>query len=196
MHCDRLFSSSSPTGIPDLMPQRFDLPEHFRFRPYRSRRPRQDRDICHFYLDDYRFEACWNRPDPGWRHVSSYYATCSPDFSLYPDWPMPVQLWNTYRSRWIARYWQEQGIRVIPTVNWSDKASFEFCFGGIPLDEVVTISVADLRRSHVERRLRAGIEAMAARLRPRLLLVYGHLPFDPGCELLEIRPDWERLRAL
>lgn len=184
------------SGVPDLLPQRFDLPEDFRFRPYRSRRPCADRDICHFYLDDYRFEHTWNRPEPGWRHVSRYYAACSPDFSLYPDWPLPVQIWNTYRSRWVARYWQEQGTRVIPTVNWSDEASFAFCFDGIPDGQALTISVADLRRPHVERRFRAGVEAMVERLRPRLLIVYGSLPFDPGCDLVEVAPDWKRLRAV
>ena len=107
-----------------------------------------------------------------------------------------MQVWNTYRSRWVARYWQEQGTRVIPTVNWSDEASFAFCVDGIPDGQALTISVADLRRPHVERRFRAGVEAMVERLRPRLLVVYGSLPFDPGCDLVEVAPDWKRLRAV
>ncbi len=160
--------------------------------PYRSRLDRLDpaRDLCHFYLDDYRFEAVWNRPAPGARHVAGYFATCSPDFSLYPDWPLAAQIWNTYRSRWLARYWQAGGLRVIPTLNWSDAASFAFCFDGIPSGQILTIAVADLRRPHVERRFRAGLEAMLARLRPRQLLVYGRLPYDPGCPVIEVRPDW------
>jgi hypothetical protein len=198
LHCSRLLPATSPFGIPDLLPQAFEIPEVFRLLPYRSRLDRLDpgRDICHFYLDDYRFEATWNRIEAGWRHVSAYYATCTPDFSLYPQWPRAVQIWNTYRSRWLGRYWQDQGCRVIPTVNWSDAASFAFCFDGILRHQILTISVADLRRPHVERRFRAGVEAMVDRLSPRLLLVYGRLRFDPGCEVLEVRPDWERLRVL
>lgn len=104
----RRFPARSPFGIPDLEPQSFDLPAAPRLRPYRSRLDRLDpsRDICHFYLDDYRFETTWNRPEVGWRHVSSYFATCTPDFSLYPTWPVAMQIWQTYRARWLARFWR------------------------------------------------------------------------------------------
>ena len=40
----------------------------------------------------------------------------------------------------------------------------------------------------------AGVEAMVSTLDPRLLLVYGKMPMDPGCEVIEYRPDWTRLR--
>jgi hypothetical protein len=52
---------------------------------------------------------------------------------------------------------------VIPTVNWSDAASFAFCFDGIPPGQILTLAVADLRRSRVEQRFRAGLEAMLER---------------------------------
>ncbi len=198
LHCDRLFESSSRFGIPDLLPQAFEVPEDCRLMPYRSRLDRLDtgRDICHFYLDDYRFESTWNRLEPGWRHVSGYYATCSPDFSLFTTWPAAVQVWNTYRSRWLGRYWQECGCNVIPTMNWSDERSFDFCFDGIPPGQILTISVADLRRLHVERRFRDGLDAMLERLSPRLLLIYGRLPFAIDCPVMEFPPDWEALRKL
>lgn len=197
LHCERhVWPSDSPHGIPSLQPQRFDLPPNLRLLPYRSRLDRldRDRDCCHFYLDDYRFESTWTRLEVGARHVAGYYATLTPDFSLYPDWPLAAQIWNTYRSRWLGRYWQAGGLRVIPTLNWSDAASFAFCFDGIPPGQILTVAVADLRRSRVEQRFRAGLEAMLERLQPRQLLVYGRLPEDPGCPIIEVRPDWERLR--
>jgi hypothetical protein len=194
----RRFPSQSLFDIPDLPPQDFDLPDDARLRPYRSRLDRldTDRDICHFYLDDYRFETTWNRPEVGYRHVSRYAATCTPDFSIYPTWPAAMQIWQTYRARWLGCFWYSRGCRVIPTVNWSDRQSWAFCFDGLPPGQILTISVTDTRRPHVERRFRAGLEAMIERLTPRLLLVYGRLRFDPGCEIREITPDWERLRAL
>ncbi|MFP4496238.1 MAG: DUF4417 domain-containing protein [Halochromatium sp.] len=127
LHCERaIWPSDSLFGIPSLQLQTFDLPPDLRLLPYRSRLDRldRDRDICHFYLDDYRFESTWTRLDIGARHVAGYFATLTPDFSLYPDWPLAAQLWNTYRSRWLGRYWQEGGLRVIPTVNWSDARAF------------------------------------------------------------------------
>ncbi|MGP9507995.1 MULTISPECIES: hypothetical protein [unclassified Halomonas] len=54
----RYFSSASPLGIPDILPQDFtDLPPAFRLLPYRSKRSFELRDVCHFYLEDYRFET-------------------------------------------------------------------------------------------------------------------------------------------
>lgn len=114
---------------------------------------------------------------PGWRHVSGYFATLSADFSLFASWPAAVQIWNTYRSRWLGRSWQERGCNVIPTMDWSDEATSGFCFDGVPPDQVLSISVADLRRSHVEQRFCDGLDAMLERLSPRLLLIYGRLPF-------------------
>jgi len=206
LHCERhIWPTDSPHGIPDLLPQVFGLPPNLRLLPYRSRLDRLDRrrDCCHFYLDDYRFESTWTRLDIGARHVSGYFATLTPDFSLYPGWPIVAQLWNTYRSRWLGRYWQEGGLRVIPTVNWSDQRSFAFCFDGIPPGQLLSIATADGRRAHVQRRFDAGLAAMLERLQPRALIVYGRLqPAQrsrierSGCQLLEIAPAWERLRQL
>jgi hypothetical protein len=205
LHCARLWPSYSSFGIPMLLRQDFDLPEDFELKPYRSRLDRLDRarDICHCFLDDYRFESTWNQPEVGLRHVSGYYAALSPDFSLYPSWPAAAQIWNTYRARWIARFWQERGVRVIPTVNWSDAQSFAFCFDGIPRGQILAIASADFRRAHVLRRFGAGLDALLARCRPTTLLVYGHLRDRhrdacayAGCRVLEIAPAWERLRAL
>ncbi|MCF7991094.1 MAG: DUF4417 domain-containing protein [Thiohalocapsa sp.] len=205
LHCGRLFPSTSAHGIPDLLPQDWALPDDFRLRPYRSRLDRLDprRDVCHFYLDDYRFEPVWSRPEAGLRHVCGYSAACTPDFSLYPDWPPAAQVWNTYRSRWVGRWWQAHGVHVIPTVNWSDRASWAFCFDGIPAGQLLTISTADCRRSHVERRFLEGVGAMLHRCRPCALIVYGRLRRNArrlvesaGCRLIEVRPDWERLRTV
>ncbi|MBK1633557.1 hypothetical protein CKO31_22985 [Thiohalocapsa halophila] len=205
LHCSLLFPSASSYGIPRLETQDCALPDDFRLLPYRSRLDRLDlrRDICHCFLDDYRFESTWNQPEVGLRHVSGYFAACSPDFSLYPSWPRAAQIWNTYRSRWVARFWQERGIKVIPTVNWSDAQSFEFCFDGLRERSILAISTADCRRPHVERRFAAGLQAMLERCRPATLIVYGRLKCRhrdacdaAGCRVIEVAPAWERLREI
>jgi hypothetical protein len=205
LHCSLLFPSASAEGIPQLLPQDWTLPDDIRLMPYRSRLDRLDRgrDICHFFLDDYRFESTWNAPEVGLRHVAGYFAACSPDFSLYPDWPRAAQVWNTYRARWVARFWQHRGIRVVPTVNWSDRRSHAFCFDGLCIRQILAIATADVRRAHVERRFAAGLAAMLERLQPEALIVYGRLTRahrarleQAGCRLIEVAPAWERLRAI
>lgn len=192
-----VFPSASRLGIPDLLPQTFtDLPPQFRLLPYRSKRSFDARDLCHFYLDDYRFETTWNRPNAAVNHLRRYWAALTPDFSLYPQWPAVVNQWNTYRSRWLGRWWQSQGLRVIPTVNWSDQESFAYCFDGIPPDQIISIGVPDTRHSHVVERYRVGVDTMCKRLRPRLVIVYGRSPVEIDAPTLEIEPDWYRLRGV
>jgi hypothetical protein len=192
-----VFPSTSPLGIPDLLPQGFvSLPDDFRLQPYRTKRVDDSCDICHFYLDDYRFETTWNKPNAAMIHLHRYWAVMTSDFSLYPQWPTVVNQWNTYRSRWLGRWWQSQGLRVIPTVNWSDAASHAYCFDGISPGQIVTIGVPDTRRAHVVERYRAGVEAMCERLIPRLVIVYGRSPAVIAAPTLEVEPDWHRLRGV
>lgn len=86
----------------------------------------------HFYLDDYQFERLWNSPQEYIDVLKKFDCMLSPDFSLYMDMPMPMKIWNIYRSRLIGQYYQKHGIKVIPTISWAEKETFEFCFEGIP----------------------------------------------------------------
>ena len=110
----------------------------------------------------------------------------SPDFSLYREWPLTLQLWNVYRNRWCGRFWQSQGFRVIPTVSWSTAASYDFCFLGIPRRGAVAVSAVGVRQQDpVARQLFVdGFREMVARLEPVLVLSYGRLP-APCSELVE-----------
>ncbi|MCF7994979.1 MAG: DUF4417 domain-containing protein [Chromatiaceae bacterium] len=199
LHCERhIWPSEEGTyGIPSLQPQTFDLPPNLRLLPYRSRLDRLDpnRDVCHFYLDDYRFESTWTRLDIGACHVSGYFATLTPRLqplsrlahrrSALEHLPKPLA-----RSLLAGG-----GLRVIPTVNWSDQHSFTFCFDGTPPGQLLSIGTADCRRTHVQRRFDAGLAAMLERLQPRALIVYcrlqpqqRHLIEHSGCQLYPIAP--------
>lgn len=192
-----IFPCISPLGIPDLLPQDFAaVPADFQLQPYRTKHVDADSSICHFYLDDYRFETTWNKPNAALVHLRRYWAVMSPDFSLYPQWPTVVNQWNTYRSRWLGRWWQSQGLRVIPTVNWADTASHAYCFDGIQPGQVVTIGVPDTRRPHVVERYRIGAHVMCERLQPSLVIVYGSSPVEIDAPVLEVAPDWHRLRGV
>lgn len=79
----------------------------------------------HFYLDDYQFERLWNNPEEYIDILKQYECILSPDFSLYMDMPMPMKIWNIYRSRLIGQYYQNQGIKVIPTLSWAEEETFE-----------------------------------------------------------------------
>jgi hypothetical protein len=129
----------------------------------------------HFFEPDERFDEVWNKPDDHLAELGQYRQVMTPDFSLYSDSPMTLQVFNTFRSRWCGWFWQQHGLTVIPTVSWSTVRSFEFCFDGIPTNTVVAVSTLGVR--DLEAAFMAGYSHMCRRLSPAAVICYG-TPFD------------------
>lgn len=128
----------------------------------------------HFYLDDYQFERTWNKPDFYTDKLLNFDSVFTPDFSLYLDMPMPLQIFNTYRNRLLGAYWQSRGLEVIPTLSWSDDKSYSFCFEGVESNGVVTVSTVGCGKNlKVKELFMAGLDEMIHRLEPKAVLVYG-----------------------
>lgn len=132
-------------------------------------------DCVHFFLDDYRFETMWTQPVRAVSRVIRVGMSLTPDFSLYPEMPRIVQMWNVFRSRWCGAWMSQHGIEVIPTVTWSDEASWDFCFRGLAPGGTVAVStVGIIRASSVEQaRFVSGFEAMVAAVTPVRVIIYG-----------------------
>lgn len=113
---DAIFPSDNAWGVPllnaDLQAQGLELPLN---RWGTVGRKTRMQGTYHFYTDDYRFEGVWADPAPlinsGCRSV------VEPNFSTNALMPRAVVLWHVYRKRWLARFWQEFGVRV-----WVDLA--------------------------------------------------------------------------
>lgn len=45
----------------------------------------------HFFLDDYQFIRVWSQPDVYLNMLRKFQAVCTPDFSLYTDFPRVIQ---------------------------------------------------------------------------------------------------------
>lgn len=99
----------------------------------------------HMFVDDYQFERLWNQPERYINSLKQFDCVFTPDFSLYMDMPIAMKIWNTYRSRLLGQYWQNQGIKVIPTVSWAELQTFEFCFDGIEDESIVAISTVGVK---------------------------------------------------
>lgn len=105
-----------------------------------------EQSAVHFFADDRDFEVTWSTPNKPLNYLSKFKAVLTPDFSLYRDWPMTMQLWNVYRNRWVGCFWQDQGYTVIPTISWSNQASWEFAFEGIVSGSLVAVSSVGIDR--------------------------------------------------
>lgn len=148
---------------------------------YAKTSSRKDTGV-HFYLDDYQFERVWNYPEKYVDILSQYECILTPDFSLYLDMPMPMKIWNTYRSRQIGAYYQSKGIKVVPTISWAEEDTYQFCFAGIPKGSIVSISTIGVKEDATALQIwNAGMDEMIRVIEPSDILIYGgELEYDYG----------------
>ena len=131
--------------------------------------------IVHFFLDDYRFESIYNNPEKKIETLKQFKAVLTPDFSMFVEMPIALQLFSTFKNRWVGAYLQQQGISVIPTVRWGDLTSFNFCFDGIEKGSVVAVSTIGVKKEKSHFML--GYNEMLSRIKPSKIICYGK-PFD------------------
>lgn len=150
----------------------------------------------HFFLDDYQFLRPWNTPDRYLELLKQFKCVCSPDFSTFVDMPPAMQIYNHFRKHWLAAYWQTQGIKVIPTISWSDERSWAWCFDGEPVEGVVAVSTVGTQGNKKSRELfKIGFEEMKRRLRPQKILLYGMLPkYLHSEDIIHLPPYYAKIR--
>lgn len=126
-----------------------------------------------FYIHDYQFERVWNSPDRYSEVLKQYGAVIGPDFSTYLDFPEAIRIYNTYRNRWLERYWQDKGITVIPDVGWGLKDSYDWCFDGLPEGSIVSVSnIGCMKNKETRQYFMDGYNEMLIRLQPKKVLFY------------------------
>ena len=131
----------------------------------------------HFFLDDYQFNRLWNRPDKYIPLLSKFKYVLSPDFSMYTDYPKAMQMWKHYQKHWLGAYMELFGIKVIPTVGWSDKDSFKWCFDGEPRNSIVAVSSIGTQKDKESKQLfLEGYNKMLEVLKPTKILFWGNIP--------------------
>ena len=128
---DRLYDSDNEYDIPNLLMEQ--QPERGLLLPFAAwgadSRLRKDIATYCFYVEDYRFEAIWK--DPTIVINSGCAAVVEPNLSLFDTTPIAYGLQQIYKKRWIARYYQECGIKVYADLNVARKFK-EYNMLGIP----------------------------------------------------------------
>lgn len=95
----------------------------------------------------------------------------------------------------LGAYWQNNGITAIPTISWSDKASFDWCFDGEPVGGVVAISsVGTQMNENACRLFMAGYNEMLKRLDPSAIIFYGTVPKECKGNIIQLTPFQESIR--
>lgn len=201
LNTEFLFESTNEYGIPDMLPET-NIPEDLIMYGTEVRRSyaQTKGKTVHFFLDDYKFESLWNKPKKTLQPILNIGSALSPDFSLYADYPLALQIYNVYRNRWLGRFWQEQGVTVIPTIAWSDERSFDFCFCGVPKHSPVAIGTVGVNNKEARALFKKGYKKMLEVLEPSHLIVYGETePVDFseyfGEKVYKYKSYWAKRRS-
>ena len=186
------FSVTGEYDIPILEPVEYKYCDWIGFNYASSVKDRRGKGI-HFFLEDYQFTRLWGNIDYYVPMLSSYDSIMTPDFSLYTDFPKALQIYNHYRKHWIVAYLQQKGLHVIPTICWSDRDSFHWCFDGEPTQGVVAVSSIGTQNSRKRRDLfLAGYFEMMDRLQPTHVIFCGAVPEECRGDIVRIKAFSER----
>lgn len=105
-----------------------------------------------------------------------------------------MQIYNLFRNRWCGAYWASKGIRVIPSVNWGDESTFDFCFQGIEKGSTVAVStyMASESEHHKDQKdwFMAGYDEMLRQIEPERIICY-NTPF-PEMQGNIVHVDYDR----
>lgn len=169
------YQGSGKYDIPEILPleELPEIKEWIGFNYVLSDDDPADKAV-HFFLDDYQFLRVWNDPDRYLDKLRQYAVVASPDFSPYEDMPMATQIFNHYRKHWLARYWQDNGIKVVPTIRASaDERCLEWFLDGEPRGGVILLSSMWMH-GHRDEYFDKIYQMTLDTLEPKKILVYGN----------------------
>lgn len=133
----------------------------------------------HFYEFDYQFERVWRNPKRYLNLFKRFAGVILPDFSIYRDMPLAMQLWNIYRSRAIGHWLESNGIKIIPNIRFGDERTYQPCCDGIALGSTISIGTYGLTSEKEDLFfLNEGLAYAVERTKPQAIVVYGATPDD------------------
>ena len=181
--CENLDKAAFPGvgkyEVPRILPMEIEQPVEMIGFNFAAKHKHPERVGVHFFLKDYQFSRLWTSPDMYTGMLRKFRFVCTPDFSMYTDFPLALQINSHYRKHWLGAYWQSKGLTVIPTICWSDIRSFEWCFDGEPSHGAVAVSSVGTQLNQKAKSLfLLGFEQMMYRLQPQMVLFHGRIPAE------------------
>lgn len=146
----------------------------------------------HFFLDDYQFECFWRQPERYLNALAKFPMVLGPTFSLYTDFPAPIQRWNHYRNQFLAAWLQANGVCCIQAPGWAGPDSYGWCFDGLSKGGAVAVStVGCLVHKDALQGLLRGVAELIRQTESEELLVYGKVPQEMAAMLREHNVSWQ-----
>ena len=169
------FELTNEYGFPNMYPVHIDNLKDIPLQGfnYALKEQHPENIGVHFFLHDYQFERVWKYPDRYTECLSKFAYVLSPDFSPYADIPKALKIFNVYRKMWCGRYWQEHGMKVIPTITWGNSEDLEWCLEGVPKHSTIAISTMGEGRWANFKAIKSNWQYIIDKLEPETILLYG-----------------------
>ena len=68
----------------------------------------------HFFTYDWLFDKVYDKALEEGKKLKQYYAILSPDYSIFTDMPLALQINSVFKNRWCGAYFQSLGMKVQP----------------------------------------------------------------------------------
>lgn len=162
-------------GIPALEP--YNGPLDLLYVSYAERNKYNGKGCAlGFFLYDCALDnSVWYKLESTTHELSKYDILFAPDYSLYVGEQWYTQnLYNVYKARVVAAYWQYCGFKVIPVATWTDANSFNYCFRGLPKYSVLAVCGTGHGSNALRNRLwMEALLELERQKHPTTIIVYG-----------------------
>lgn len=134
--------------------------------------------VC-FYEEDYKFMRLVNNPKRYLKILKRFNGVISPDFSIRSNMPLFMQKGICGLGRSFAYWFQENGIKVIPNVRYTDKRCLDFFCLGIEPGGTIAISTLGALHKNKKNNIKKtqyALEISVTKLKPINIVIYGSAP--------------------
>lgn len=130
--------------------------------------------IVHCFLYDRQLEPLYKNPRKYIPKLQKYYAVMTPDYSRYDGRDQFGIINATYKNRFVGAWWSLYGRNVIPTIGWTNKDSFDFCFEGVEQGSIVSISTLGVHSDkYSTTEFLTGYKARREKINPSSIICLG-----------------------
>ena len=169
------FESANILDFPDIQPFKevITIDKWLDFETARNFRGNRKKCGVHFFLDDYKFQNVWNSPDRYIDMFKGFGCIIMSDYSLYYNFPFPLQVYNKYRNHWLACYYASFGVKVIPNISLSTPVCYDWSFLGYPKSSVVAFSDIGTNKDKVSKEIiNLAYDEMLKALEPTQIIYF------------------------
>lgn len=137
-----------------------------------------------FYTEDFHFDPVYNDPSKNTKKILNLGITYTmmPNYTIAPEMPTALWVWATYRSYFVARFFQEAGLMVIPDIQTGNTDEvLDLSLSGIPKGAGIVSAQAQTTTDNAKQYIRTKaylLKEAEDRLEFKNLIMYGHKAAD------------------